>query len=76
MNGARLMLYLFGGALVVIALWMMFFETGLNRWIPIGVAAAGLLLVIGLIVMGSAEEVGPERRTREVEVRDEHHHHP
>lgn len=74
MNASRLVLYLFGGALVVLSLWMMFFETGLNRWVPIGVAAAGLLLIVGLIVMGSADEVTEDAHHRDVEVQEHHHH--
>lgn len=66
MSAGRSVLYLLGIILVVAALGMFFFQTGLNRWVPVGLLAAGVLLIIGLAVMSfanSAPEERPVRRT-------------
>lgn len=57
----RMLLYLVGIALVVGALVMFFFYAGLNRWVPITMLVAGILLVIGLAVMGFADNAPSER---------------
>jgi phosphotransferase system glucose/maltose/N-acetylglucosamine-specific IIC component len=80
MNGTRLTLFILGLAMVLVAAIMLFFATGLNEWVPMGIAGAGLLLLIGLLVIGFSEnarrdvDVGPTR-TERVERIDEHHHH-
>ena len=67
MSAGRGILYLLGVILVVAALAMFFFQTGLNRWVPVGLLAAGVLLIIGLAVMSFAntapEEPHTHRRT-------------
>lgn len=69
MSGSRTMLYFLGIVLVVIAVAVFFFAAGLNRWIPVSMLAAGILLIIGLSVMGFSHDA-PERRRV-----DEHHGH-
>lgn len=66
MSASRTLLYFLGIVLVVVAVAVFFFAAGLNRWIPVSMLAAGILLIIGLSVMGFAEDA-PERRTT-------HHH--
>lgn len=64
MNATRVFLWIVGALLIVTALVLLFFETGLATWVPTGIALAGLLLVIGLFVMGlsdKTEESGPGR---------------
>ena len=74
----RLAIYFVGVVLVLVAAWMLFFEAGLNRWIPVGIAAAALLLIIGISVMGAADRAElPRERTveRGDEVHEHHVHH-
>jgi hypothetical protein len=71
MNAARMVVFILGIALVILGAWMLFFQAGLNKWVPIGVAGAGLLILIGLMVVGFSEEVPEERRVEHI---DEHHH--
>lgn len=69
MSASRTLLYFLGIVLVVIAVAAFFFAADLNRWVPVSMLAAGILLIIGLSVMGFAEDA-PERRHGHV---DEHH---
>lgn len=62
MNPGRVVLYFLGIILVVAALAIFFFQTGLNRWVPVSLLAAGVLLIIGLAVMSFADSA-PEDRT-------------
>ena len=62
MNPARTLLYFFGIVLVIAAIAIFFFETGLQRWVPVSLLLAGILLIIGLSVMGFAEDAPAERR--------------
>ncbi|MEA3136429.1 MAG: hypothetical protein QOC71_710 [Thermoplasmata archaeon] len=68
-SAGRAILYFLGVILVVFALAMFFFQTGLDRWVPVGLLAAGVLLIIGLAVMSFADNA-PEDRSR---VRSGHH---
>lgn len=70
MSASRTLLYFLGIVLVVVAVAVFFFAAGLNRWIPVSMLAAGILLIIGLSVMGFAEDA-PEHRHGHV---DEHAH--
>lgn len=63
MSGSRMVLYFFGIVLVVVALAVLFFATGLNRWIPVSLLGAGILLIIGLAVMGFANDAPSDHRT-------------
>jgi hypothetical protein len=60
MNAARLLLFFVGVVLVIVAASMLFFQTGLNKWVPAGIAGAALLLFIGVAVMGASEKVPAE----------------
>jgi hypothetical protein len=61
-SAGRAILYFLGVILVVMALAMFFFQTGLDRWVPVGLLAAGVLLIIGLAVMSFAD-TAPEDRS-------------
>ena len=54
MNPARVVMWFLGAFLVVAALLLLYFETGLDNWIPAAIAGAGLLLIIGLLVLSFA----------------------
>ena len=69
MNAGRAILYFLGVLLVVTALLMFFFQAGLNRWVPVGLLAAGVLLIIGLAVMSFADTAPPEHIERRYEGR-------
>lgn len=60
MNGTRLVVWLIGVALVVVAMFLLFFETGVASYVPVGIALAGLLLIVGVIVMGMSEKMRGE----------------
>lgn len=55
MGESRIGLYLLGGLVLVAGLAMLFFQTGLSAWIPGGIAAAGLVLILGLLIMGASD---------------------
>ena len=65
LSPSRALLYFLGIILVVGALSIFFFQTGLDRWIPTSLLAAGILLIIGLSVMSFADSSPGEH---------EHHH--
>jgi hypothetical protein len=58
-----MLMYLLGAILVVVGIAMFFFETGLNRWVPTTLLIAGIILVLGLSVMGFANNAPEARRT-------------
>jgi hypothetical protein len=64
-SAGRAILYFLGIILVIAALAVFFFQTGLNRWVPVGLLAAGVLLIIGLAVMSFADNAPEERVVRE-----------
>jgi hypothetical protein len=72
MSAGRSILYLLGIVLVVGALAMFFFQSGLNRWVPVGLLAAGVLLIIGLAVMSFANNAPEERPVRRRTYDDAH----
>jgi hypothetical protein len=55
LSASRAILYFLGIILVVGALAIFFFSTGLDRWVPVSLLAAGVLLIIGLAVMSFAD---------------------
>lgn len=61
MSPARMLLYFFGIILVIAAISIFFFQTGLQRWVPVSLLAAGILLIVGLAVMGFADNAPNER---------------
>lgn len=63
MNAPRFVVYILGLILVGVALWMLFVQTGINRWVPFGILAFVVLLVIGLGVMGSADRLDEDETT-------------
>lgn len=65
-SAGRAILYFLGVILVIAALAMFFFQTGLDRWVPVGLLAAGVLLIIGLAVMSFADNAPEDRSHRAV----------
>ncbi|HLE96545.1 MAG TPA: hypothetical protein VI997_04170 [Candidatus Thermoplasmatota archaeon] len=58
MNGVvRFLVYALGLTLVAVALWLLFFETGVAAWVPYGVLVAAVLLVVGLGVMAGSDRL-------------------
>lgn len=55
LSASRAILYFLGIVLVIAALSIFFFSTGLDRWVPVSLLAAGVLLIIGLAVMSFAD---------------------
>ena len=70
-SAGRAILYFLGVILVIAALAMFFFQTNLDRWVPVGFLAAGVLLIIGLAVMSFADNAPEDRSYRRT---DTHHH--
>lgn len=62
LSASRALLYFFGILLVVVALAVFFFATGLDRWVPVSLLAAGVLLIIGLAVMSFADSAPSDNR--------------
>ena len=52
---ARLVLYLLGAFLIVLALWMFYVAAGVAQWVPVGIAIAGLVVIAGLLIIGAAD---------------------
>ncbi|HVL88485.1 MAG TPA: hypothetical protein VM681_10860 [Candidatus Thermoplasmatota archaeon] len=65
MYGTRMATWVLGLVLVILAIALLFFTTGLDRFVPVSVAAAALLLIVGVAVMAMADRVGayPTDRT-------------
>lgn len=76
MGIARMVFYVVGGLLLIIGLGMLFFATGLDAWIPGSIVVAGLIIILGLLVMGMSERTPEPERTREVHHYDDEHRHP
>lgn len=77
MNGTRLVMWILGVFLVITAVSIFVFATGLDRWIPFSIAAAAVILFIGIAVMSFAEKAHGETGSShaDVHVRDGHGHH-
>lgn len=73
-SASRMILYLLGAGLVVLAVVMFFFASNLDNWVPVSMLVAGILLILGLAVMGFADNAPSDRppvvRERVVEDRD------
>lgn len=63
MNVARFGIYLVGLALVVGALWMLYFQTEISRWVPVTFLIVAVLLVLGFGVMAGSRRLEGERTT-------------
>jgi Ni/Fe-hydrogenase subunit HybB-like protein len=64
-NAGRVLLYFVGVLLVIAALAIFFMQTGLSKWVPTGLLAAGVLLIIGLAVMSFADSAPADRTVHE-----------
>lgn len=51
MAAARFLLYLTGAAMVVAGLALMYVWGGLEAWIPVSIALALLVLIVGFLIM-------------------------
>lgn len=47
-----------GAVLAVVGVALLLFKTGLASWIPASILGAGILIILGLIVMGMANKAG------------------
>ena len=78
MKQTRVVLYILGVTLVVVSLLLLFFETGLNRWVPVGIAIAAMLLIVGLAIVSLGERGGGQEdirmEERHVDVAPGHRH--
>lgn len=64
MSPTRTIIWVVGVLMIIAGGSILFFETGLSNWIPATIAGAGLLLIVGLIVLTFATSAPA----------DEHHH--
>ena len=69
-SASRMIMYLLGAGLVVLAVVMFFFAGNLDRWIPVSMLIAGILLILGLAVMGFADNAPSDRHVVERRVDD------
>lgn len=72
MNAIELSLYLVGGALLVIGTFMLLTDPEIAEVVPTSAAVAGVILLVGLVVMGLASRFRKEpedRGVKEVEYR-------
>jgi hypothetical protein len=67
-------MWMIGVILVLAAAFIFFVSTGLARWIPFSIAAAAVILFIGLAVMSFAEKASDDHDGRSDVHIDEHHH--
>lgn len=51
----RVALYAVAVAVIGVALWLLFFASGLAQWVPAGIAFGGLLLLMGALLVGAAD---------------------
>ena len=63
MSGIRMGLFVIGLLLVVAAGLLFFFKMGLDAWVPLWALGAGILLLVGLMVLQFADRAPDERRT-------------
>lgn len=50
-----LVLWFVGLVLILVAVWVLFTQTDLNRYVPLGVVLAILLLIVGIAVMATSD---------------------
>lgn len=62
MSPTRTILWVFGVGLLIAGLMLIYFETGVAQWIPSTIAVAGLLIIVGLLVIGFSERAPPGER--------------
>lgn len=60
MSPTRLFIWIVGVLLVIAGLMVLFFQTGISQWIPASIAGAGLLLLVGLLVVSFANRAPTE----------------
>ena len=71
MNAGRVLLYFLGVLLVIAALGIFFVQSGISRWVPVSLLAAGVLLIIGLAVMSFADSAPAEHEHVRRDVHDD-----
>lgn len=60
MNVGRTIGWLIGIVLVLVGVYMLYFATGIDQFVSIGVITAGVLIFLGLAVMGFASNMRRE----------------
>lgn len=58
MSFARSVMWGLGAVLVVVGVGLLLVETGLASWIPQSILGAGIVVLLGIIVMGMANKSG------------------
>lgn len=71
MSAAKALFYVLGAALVVAGIVLLFFQTGLAAWVPPGIALAGLVIIVGMLVIGLSDRSDEDHDVHH----EEHHHH-
>lgn len=56
----RLIVYLIGLAVVLAGVFVLFTQTGLADWIPVGLVVAVILLILGIAVMAMSDRFGAD----------------
>lgn len=59
-----------GLAVFVFGIYLLFFEAGLDRWVSIGIVTAGVVILIGLVIMSFASSAPKDEMGH-----DTHHEH-
>ena len=77
-NVSGLILWFVGLVIILAGVWVLFTQTDLNRYVPLGVVVALLLLIIGIAVMATSDRFslgGPRYdRVERVERTDSPYH--
>lgn len=66
MNATRTVMWMVGLVAILVGAFLLYFETGLDRWVSLGIVGAGLLVFVGLAVMtfaGGARDSPPATQT-------------
>jgi hypothetical protein len=58
MGAARLFLWTLGGLLVIGAAVSLYFIANLSAWVPLSAAVAGVVILVGLLLMGASARTG------------------
>lgn len=70
MHPARVIVLVLGLAVFIFGIYLLFFEAGLDRWVSIGILTAGVVILIGLVIMSFASSA-----PKDVEHGGTHHEH-
>lgn len=81
MNPARTLMYLFGGILIIVGIGMLLLWSEISAWIPTTIAVAGLVILVGLLIMAFSDQMTrgrpvDEHQDRPAERHDHYHERP